>query len=163
MPRGIALETTGLSVSFQWLVKLWRIFWELLKTQALISFLWWPGTGPEWMAWSCVRGGLSLVLGKSSSHRGGLGTGIGSPGKWSQHWAWQSSRSLWKCSQMWCDFWDCPAQGQELTWWFFQLRIFYIISWFYERGLCLLKSTDRILHVHWSCHLQCGGEMAVSS
>ena len=38
-------------------------------------------TGPEGTAWSCVRGGSSWTLGKSSSPEGDE-HGTGSPGQW---------------------------------------------------------------------------------
>ena len=40
-------------------------------------------TGPEGMAWGCIRGGSVWGLGKGSSPEGG-GHGTGCPGQWAQ-------------------------------------------------------------------------------
>lgn len=48
----------------------------------------------EWP--EAVSGGLGWLLGKGSSTRGEAEHWTGSPGKWSQHQAWQSSREIWK-------------------------------------------------------------------
>lgn len=59
-----------------------------------------------------------------------MGTGTGSPGKWSQHQARESSRIICTMvSDARCDSWDGAVQGQELDLedpeGSFQLRMFY--------------------------------------
>ena len=60
--------------------------------EVLIS-LQWPTIAHEEMEWSCIRSS-DWTLGKGTSLRGWLVTAAGSPGKWSQHQACQSSRSM---------------------------------------------------------------------
>lgn len=71
--------------------------WGEEEGQPLIFPLWWPVTGLEGIAWSCVRRCLGWISGRGSFPRGCLGT---SPRKQSQHPAWQSS-SVWKLHMVW--------------------------------------------------------------
>lgn len=75
----------------------------------------WPVTGLEGMAWSCIRGGFGWISGKDSSPRGCLGTGTASPGQWSQHQAWQNSRSVWTTFSG-CDSWDVTCRARSWIW-----------------------------------------------
>ena len=73
--------------------------WKVLTVRAgLVSSHWWEVTGWREMAWSCTRGGLGWISGKTSLQKGLLSTGIGSPGRWLSHHPWICLRAVW----MWC-------------------------------------------------------------
>lgn len=76
------------------------------------------------------QGRFRLRSGKGSSPREWWNTGVGSSWKWSQHEAWESSRSICTTlSDIWCDFWGWSYKGLELDSRIlvgpFQPRIFY--------------------------------------
>ena len=93
--------------------------------------------------WSCIRGSSDWTLGKSLSQRGWLVTGTGSPGKWSQHQACQSSRSVWTVLLIiWFSFRQSyKEQGAALSDPYGSLPTWGIL-WFY--GCCSGK--------HWGFH-----------
>lgn len=71
-----------------------------------------PVRGHEEMEWSYIKGSSDWAAGKSPSPRGWSSTGLGSRGKWSQHWA---SRSIWTTLSTRFSFrWSCEEQGTGL-------------------------------------------------
>lgn len=81
--------------------------------------LWQPATGPK-SYWNGIKlwwGGSGWLSGKGSSLRGWSGTSDSS-GKWSQHWACHSWRSIWTTlSDIWSDFWVVLCGGRSWTQW----------------------------------------------
>ena len=64
-------------------------------------------TGPEGMAWGCIRGGSVWGLGKGSSPEGG-GHGTGCPGQWAQSHAAGVQGAFGQGSQ---------TYGLDFGWW----------------------------------------------
>jgi len=92
---------------------------------------------PKGTAWSCDRGSPGWISGTGSSLTGWLGTGTGSPGKWSRHWDCRSSRNMWTTlSVIWTDFWMVQCGARIWTQWSLGVPSNSLL-WFYDTILWL--------------------------
>lgn len=110
------------------------------------------------MAWSCDGGGSSWISEEGSSSRGKLGTGTGSQGKWSQHWACQSSRSFCTMiSDIWSDLWVILCEARNWIWWYlwvYSNSRYFMFLWFCDSSVHYLITLALFLHLHPYPHLR---------
>lgn len=87
----------------------------------------WPVTGHKKKAGSLVRVGLQEIFlpRKYFLPRGWLSTGTCSPGKWTQHQVWQSSRNIW--TTLSADGVSCIGPGVGYWWYWWSLPKQYIL------------------------------------
>lgn len=148
----------------RWRQMLWATWFPFVKTfggvemkHELLPTL--PRWAVDWIFVSIIfactssfGGGSSWIAGKGSLLRGWLGTAAGSPGKWSQHHACHSSRSVWTTlSVVWSYFWVVLCETRSRTWWSLWVPSnsgFSMILWFPQ-------PVSETLKLPW-CKARCG-------